>query len=97
MICSSVNRAFICPSFCCANSTQIWKSFRDSGQPVTSLVWVSAIGFTEVDACYNSIVTTTRSGGAEGAVQPFSWVTEGTTALDHLRPSPEGLGQEKAG
>jgi hypothetical protein len=31
MICSSVNRAFICPSFCWANSTQIWRSFRGAG------------------------------------------------------------------
>ncbi|MEP2718931.1 SDR family oxidoreductase [Pseudophaeobacter sp.] len=32
MICSSVNRAFICPSFCWADSTQIWRSFRGTGQ-----------------------------------------------------------------
>ena len=32
MICSSVNRAFICPSFCWADSTQNWRSFRGAGQ-----------------------------------------------------------------
>jgi hypothetical protein len=32
MICSSVNRAFMCPSFCWADSTQIWRSFRGAGQ-----------------------------------------------------------------
>jgi glycine/D-amino acid oxidase-like deaminating enzyme len=32
MICSSVNRAFICPSFCWADSTQIWRRFRGAGQ-----------------------------------------------------------------
>ena len=32
MICSSVNRAFICPSFCWAASTQIWRSFRGASQ-----------------------------------------------------------------
>ncbi|MEP0964945.1 MAG: hypothetical protein ABJQ70_00765, partial [Roseobacter sp.] len=32
MICSSVNRAFICPSFCWADSTQIWRNLRGAGQ-----------------------------------------------------------------
>ena len=32
IIYSSVNRAFFCPSFCWADSTQIWRSFRGSGQ-----------------------------------------------------------------
>ncbi|SEP71448.1 hypothetical protein SAMN04488092_1021, partial [Thalassovita taeanensis] len=36
-ICSSVNRAFICPSFCWADSTQIWRSFRGSGHPVPNM------------------------------------------------------------
>ena len=31
MICSSVNCAFICPAFCWADSTQIWRSFRGAG------------------------------------------------------------------
>jgi len=48
---------------------------------------------TEVDARYNSIVTTTRSGGTEGDIKPFSWVTEGQGALDHLRATLDGLQQ----
>jgi len=47
MICSSVNRAFICPSFCWADSTQIWRSFRGAGQPLRRFSGLPVVGCDE--------------------------------------------------
>jgi hypothetical protein len=41
----------------------------------------------EVDLRYETIVTTTRSGGTDSTLQAYSWVTDGTTAMAQLRAS----------